>query len=152
MSVKLASCQFMKRKILQRQHVEEKQPHIASVSGQVEEVETQNNADESVDKPFIRLKRMKTIDELVRLKRFIARKRPKQTHIKINVFSLHGYSSLKMQQDGLKTCASKVRQTVVSITREYELLAGISHLNVTFTHFRLCSSPGWQFVFNFLPQ
>ena len=121
MSVKLASWRLMRQKMLQRQNTEEKQLDIAgpsSVSGRVDEVETQNNADESVDKTFIGLKRMKSVKQLVRrFKRFIAHKRPKQTQTKIHVFSLYGYSSLKLQQDGLKACANKVCQTVVFITR-----------------------------------
>ena len=146
MSVKLSSWR-LKQKTLQKQNAEEKQQHATgptSFSVHVEKVETENSTDESVSKPSSMMETSKIVNQLGRLKRFITRKRPKQTHMVVSVFSLHGYSSLKMQQDGPKACANKVSLPAVYIwTRSY--------LNVIFADFRLCASLGWQFVSNFWP-
>ena len=45
---------------------------------------------------------------ILRARRFFARARPKTENITLHVFSLHGYSSLRMIQDGMKACKEKV--------------------------------------------
>ena len=121
MSVKLASWRFLKQKILQRQQPEERQNYIAgpiSYSGAVAKINTQTNVDESIGRPVLTSKKsmVRTLTHLSRVKRFFNHKRPQQSDIIINVFSLHGYSSLRMNQDGPKACANKVSQHTVCIT------------------------------------
>lgn len=45
---------------------------------------------------------------VLRARRFFSRPRPKTENVSLDVFSLHGYSSLRMIQDGVKACKEKV--------------------------------------------
>ena len=45
---------------------------------------------------------------IARIKHFVVRSRSKRENLSINVFSLHGYSSLQMIKDGHKACGNKV--------------------------------------------
>ena len=45
---------------------------------------------------------------VLHFQRFFARSREKKETTTLNIFSLHGYSSLRMIQDGPKACREKV--------------------------------------------
>ena len=55
-------------------------------------------------------KSLERITKIVRAQRFFFRSRsaPKSQTVEINTFSLHGYSSMRMVQDGPKACKEKV--------------------------------------------
>ena len=46
--------------------------------------------------------------KILHVQRFFARAREKKETTTLNIFSLHGYSSLRMMQDGPKACREKV--------------------------------------------
>ena len=48
------------------------------------------------------------VKSIVHTKRFFARSQSEEHDIKTNIYSLHGYSSMRMMQDGPKACANKV--------------------------------------------
>ena len=112
MSVKLAKWRLRKKKEMFRKKKEMLSKRYTKKEQQIvpqctTSDDARNNIDEIDQKP---VSKAIAVSAIARVKRFFTRAKPDQQDITIDIFSLHGYSSLRTTQDGPKACANKVSE------------------------------------------
>ena len=112
MSVKLAKWRLRKKKEMFRKKKEMLSKRYTKKEQQiVPQCTTSDDARKNIDEIDQKtVSKASSISAIARVKRFFTRAKPDQQDITIDIFSLHGYSSLRTTQDGPKACANKVSE------------------------------------------